>query len=111
MALTTARPDSPMLLTQSLILPPEQFAASWDAKGMCAGSVVGLCGTRLLGCGHTHVLVEDLHLVAGEPDVHGLVRQGVRDGVAMPVDFDVVVEVVTGPSSMWQVRSRSAGEA
>ncbi len=29
----------------------------------------------------------------GESDVHGLVRQGVRDGVVMPVDLDVVVEV------------------
>ena len=43
--------------------------------------------------GHTHVLVEDLQHVAGEPDVHSLVCQGVRDGVVMPVDFDVVVEV------------------
>jgi len=50
MALTTARADGPMLLAQALILPPEQFAASWCAKGMCAGSVVCLCGTRLLGC-------------------------------------------------------------
>lgn len=40
-----------------------------------------------------HALVEDLHQTAVEPDVHRLVRQGVRDGVVMSVDPDVVVEV------------------
>lgn len=49
-ALIPAMADGLMLLAQALILPPEHFAASWCATSMCVGSVVCLCGTRLLGC-------------------------------------------------------------
>lgn len=56
LALPTARADGPMLLAQVLILPPEQFAASWCVTSMCAGSVVCLCGTRLFGCEATRTL-------------------------------------------------------